>query len=507
MLKCYNQVNNILLSANIKNYISIPIGHKLLDIFRNKPFYFEIEDHNGIDCCFNHLLGLPIKNGQEYHLFDYEKSIFDAIESNHTWIKKSRGIGATELILRYLVWKSLSSNELNNKSIFLVSGTREEFSNNIKVRLEKLFERNFPQIKFDSKYTELTLGNNTWIKVFPTKRIQDLRGYTDVSYIFIDEADFFDPAEQWELEYVIKAYEEKSNCKIILTSTPNKPDSLFHKIERNEIFKDFFNKLFLDYTYGLNKIYDSAFIEREKNEVYFEREYNLAYADMPSNWYSQQSIDKAVELGKQYDPDIFRPTSIKFMAVDTEFASSKFAIVLGEWNREFRQLRILATELMDHPLYEDAISKIFQLIKRYGNILNIDVDASNPELIASLKKKIGERYDPQYISEKQQYCKKYPSADICRMMVVVPYSFNTESKSIMTAHSKRMLDDPKRIVAINPRFNELIVGLRGAIFDDKGHLDKGSSPNDDIIDAFQILCQFIRYNNKEDENKVILLTQ
>jgi hypothetical protein len=162
---------------------------------------------------------------------------------------------------------------------------------------------------------------------------------------------------------------------------------------------------------------------------------------------------------------------------------------------------------MDHPLYEDAISKIFQLIKRYGNILNIGVDASNPELIASLKKKIGERYDPQYISEKQQYCKKYPSADICRMMVVVPYSFNTESKSIMTAHSKRMLDDPKRIVAINPRFNELIVGLRGAIFDDKGHLDKGYSPNDDIIDAFQILCQFIRYNNKEDENKVILLTQ
>ena len=80
MLKCFNQVNNILLSANIKNYSSIPIGHKLLDIFRNKPFYFEIEDHNGIDCCFNHLLGLPIKNGQEYPLFDYEKSIFDAIE-------------------------------------------------------------------------------------------------------------------------------------------------------------------------------------------------------------------------------------------------------------------------------------------------------------------------------------------------------------------------------------------------------------------------------------------
>jgi hypothetical protein len=453
-------------------------------------------------------LGLPVKNGEEYPLFDYEKSIFDPLEQgSHIWVKKSRGIGCTELIIRYLVWKIISSNTLDNKSIFLVSGTREEFSNNIKIRLEKLFERNFPQIKFDSKYTELTI-NKTWVKVFPTKRIQDLRGYVDVSYLFIDEADYYDPAEQWELEYVIKAYEEKSNCQIILTSTPNKPDSLFHKIERNEIFKDFFKKIFLHYTLGLGKIYDSAFIEREKNEAYFQREYCLAYAGIPSNWYSQQSIDFAVELGKQYNPDIFRLTSPKFMAIDSGFASSKFAIVLGEWNREFRQLRILATELMDHPLYEDSISKIFQLIKHYGNILNIGVDASNPELIASLKKKIGERHDHKYISEKQQYCKKYPSADISRMMVVVPVSFNTESKSILTAHSKRMLDDPKRIVAINPRFNELIVGLRGAIFDDRGHLDKGASPNDDIIDAYQILCQFIKYKNREeDANKVLLLTQ
>ena len=67
----------------------------------------------------------------------------------------------------------MSSKELDGRSIFLVSGTREEFSNNIKICLARLFERNFPNIRFESKYTELWL-NNTWIKVFPTKRIQDL---------------------------------------------------------------------------------------------------------------------------------------------------------------------------------------------------------------------------------------------------------------------------------------------------------------------------------------------
>ncbi len=101
---------------------------------------------------------------------------------------------------------------MEGKSIFLVSGTLEDFSNNIKIRLETLSERNFPNVKFESKYTELTIGK-TWIKVFPTKRIRDLRGYTDVSYLFIDDADYFDPAEQFELEYVIKAYEKKINVR------------------------------------------------------------------------------------------------------------------------------------------------------------------------------------------------------------------------------------------------------------------------------------------------------
>jgi late competence protein required for DNA uptake (superfamily II DNA/RNA helicase) len=148
--------------------------------------------------------------------------IFFLKQYHFLYNKKGRGIGVTELILRYLAWSCLSSDRLEGMSIFLVSGTREDFSNNIKIRLEKLFERNFPNVKFISKYTELTIGK-TWIKVFPTKRIQDLRGYTDVSYLFKDEADYFDPAEQFELEYVIKAYEEKSKCKIILASTPNKP--------------------------------------------------------------------------------------------------------------------------------------------------------------------------------------------------------------------------------------------------------------------------------------------
>ena len=70
----------------------------------------------------------------------------------------------------------------------------------------------------------------------PTKNIKDIRGYMDAAYLFIDEADFFNPKEQEELEPAITAYEEKSKGKTIMVSTPNAPGGLFERIEKDNIF-------------------------------------------------------------------------------------------------------------------------------------------------------------------------------------------------------------------------------------------------------------------------------
>ena len=89
----------------------------------------------------------------------------------------------------------------------------------------------------------------------PTKNIKDVRGYMDAAYLFIDEADFFERKEQEELEPAIMAYEEKSKGKTIMVSTPNAPGGLFERIEQDKDSK--YSKLFLDFTYGLDKIYDA----------------------------------------------------------------------------------------------------------------------------------------------------------------------------------------------------------------------------------------------------------
>ena len=63
-----------------------------LDIFKGKSF---LE--------FNDIIGLPEKNNKTYPIFDYELEVINKIESNRNiWIKKSRGIGITELVLRFL---------------------------------------------------------------------------------------------------------------------------------------------------------------------------------------------------------------------------------------------------------------------------------------------------------------------------------------------------------------------------------------------------------------------
>ena len=109
--------------------------------------------------------------------------------------------------------------------------------------------------------------------MFPTTAVKDLRGYFEASYIFIDESDFFPESVQEELIHAIEPYQEKSNCKIIMVSTPNRPDGLMQRIENDKDSK--YTKLKLDYTYGLDLIYDTAFIENKKLDPQFEREYNL----------------------------------------------------------------------------------------------------------------------------------------------------------------------------------------------------------------------------------------
>ena len=54
---------------------------------------------------------------------------------------------------------------------------------------------------------------------------------------------------------VSQGYIAKSNPYIVMVSTPNAADGLFERIEKESEDVCLYRRIFLDYTYGISKIY------------------------------------------------------------------------------------------------------------------------------------------------------------------------------------------------------------------------------------------------------------
>jgi hypothetical protein len=63
---------------------------ELFQRLQNKHFWmWNVEQHKledirtEGDCCFNHIIGLPQKDGNDKPLYDYEQIIFDSLDSSN----------------------------------------------------------------------------------------------------------------------------------------------------------------------------------------------------------------------------------------------------------------------------------------------------------------------------------------------------------------------------------------------------------------------------------------
>jgi hypothetical protein len=236
------------------------------------------------------------------------------------------------------------------------------------------------------------------------------------------------------------------------------------------------------------------FLDEEKMRLgaLYPQYYEAEFIAVSGNIFAQSAIDAAITTHK-YNPDVYRTNSAKWMAIDQGYQSSKFAIILAEWDYYAKKARILLAEEFTMPTTEEMINRILVYRAKYGNVLKIAYDATNRmEFGSTLKQKIDEPYDIRYIEEKLAYAKKN-RINIADLMHIVPVIFSTESKGRMMEQARRFLEDPRNYLAINERFVSLITGLRSAVFDDKGQLDKDLSPHNDLIDAFLMLCQFFPF--------------
>jgi hypothetical protein len=215
----------------------------------------------------------------------------------------------------------LRNNDYKNSQICTVTGPNIDIALKLIKRLKALFEAKHNVI-FNDKETVLEFNGCT-IEAFPSNHLDSYRALDNPKFILLDEADFFRKGEQEDVRIVSERYIAKSNPYIVMISTPNAPGGLFDTMER----------IHLDYTYGLDKIYTTQEIEKSKASPSFEREYNNKYGFGIGNVFLPGHIDKAIQIGDEqikYFSKEYNPSSSRALSIDPGFGSSKFAMVITE---------------------------------------------------------------------------------------------------------------------------------------------------------------------------------
>jgi hypothetical protein len=167
-------------------------------------------------CCFNHIVGLPQKDGVEFPIFDYEWLLYDSLmtadgsfKDKHLWVKKSIGLGVTEFMLRIMAWLCTSGDPFHNAQACIVTGPNIDIAIGLIKRMKQIFESKL-QIIFQNKETVREL-HGCRIEADPSNHIYSFRALENPKFILIDEGDFFRKGEQEVVRHVSERYIGKSD--------------------------------------------------------------------------------------------------------------------------------------------------------------------------------------------------------------------------------------------------------------------------------------------------------
>jgi hypothetical protein len=486
--------------------------NQLVIRLKDKPFWiWDQKQHKQRDiktkgdCRFNHIIDLPRKDGIEKSIFDYEKLLYDSLlisefnnpskynfKEKHLWVKKATGLGVTEFFLRFMAWLCLRNNDYRNSQMCIVTGPNQDIAIKLIKRMKGLFEPKIG-VSFSNKETVLELNGCT-IEAYPSNHLDAYRALDNPKFILLDEADFFRRTEQDDVRHVSERYIGKSDPYIVMVSTPNAPNGLFQKIEQETEEICIYKRVFLDYTYGLDKIYTKEEIDKAKQSPSFEREYNLKYLGRIGNVFHTTDIDAAIKKGNEYNNLQANKMCPHSMGIDPGWGSSPFGIVITQWTDN--QIHVLYAEEFERPDYYEMLSRIWSLMSEFElsrKNSKLYVDGANPSVIKSLKLQLGE--DPDYDKVIARY--KSQKWDWTKSMTVIPVNFSTEHKA-MLGHTKMLFEEG--YISINSKHDKLITSLRTAV-ENEGVLDKEVTSYDDILDAFRLALKFYSYTEGNQQNE------
>ena len=167
------------------------------------------------------------------------------------------------------------------------------------------------------------------------------------------------------------------------------------------------------------------------------------------------------------------------VGVDVGFGSSSTAVVLTEFLKEERKMRVLYAEEFEHANPQDIVDLCFNLYRKHWNTW-FCVDGANRAAVNLMKVAFSE-------SLRWENSKQGPNPEAHK---VLPVNFATEHKQ-MLAHLHMLVN--KEYLTIPKEFDKLIISLRTA-YAKEYSLDKEQSSYSDSIDALRLACKMSKMN-------------
>ena len=350
-----------------------------LQRLRGLPFWiWDQQQHKREDirtkgqCCFWHIIKPPQKDGRDMPVLPYQKILYDSLQNHkHIWCLKSRGIGVTTFLLRYIAWCCCGKIFPHNARVCIITGPRIDLAEDLIARFKGLFSKS-EQFANDRTQSTVAFLNGVKVEAFPSHHVDTMRGLDNVRFIMSDESDHYPLFQQKELRAVMEGYIGKpnSNPTIVLVSTPKAPCGLMQQIEFEP--DSLYHKLFFDYKYGMQgpyPIYSEEQIQKARLSPEFGREYELQYLGLVGNVFSQSSIENCQKI--EYNPENIHQNVKKSIGIDPSYGSSNFAIVATQLVDG--KIQVIEASEYQRPNSTDMIEKIWRLKRRYGYVSNIYV--------------------------------------------------------------------------------------------------------------------------------------
>ena len=342
-------------------------------------------------CCFWHFvfypLGGPERDGIYHPVYEYEQEMLKSLEENKcVAVYKATGLGITEFMLLWIIWKSFVDPFFYGKVGCIITGPNVDLAQDLILRAKDFLIKKGLQYVDHGVY-ELEINGHR-IQCYPSNNIHSARGIPKVSIFFGDEAAFFKLKDDSIVRTVGERYIGKSNSWVVWVSTAGEePNGFFYDImgERETIYKrhHFYVEAGLKTDPSTKtSIFSPKYIAEASRARSFEREYLGVWGKNTGDIFTPEKLEEIT--AKEYDWNESDDTNDRVIGADPGFGSSEFGIVIMQKRKGKKS--VIFAESYKRASYIDMVEKIADLSRRFKT-KKVLCDSAVPEMIKDLRDK------------------------------------------------------------------------------------------------------------------------